>query len=516
MTSVSSPPYTSRHHAKPSPRQEVSQLVESILGFQKFAAITLSPDYKFVPLNEHLLGHWVKEFLQKKSSLESQGKPSLVEIGYHYTKYENMKSIQLVGLKCHKGRRRFFGKGLYVANNPIAFRGYGDAGLVVLVMKGVQRWCLNSDATDGSFGEADVDTFSGNKVFDKMAKNGRFNRSSYFDETVLRSDEQLLPLFWYDRDMVNNSELTWQFHCALQAWVDSVFRPGLPRTMVKRPIPCVEDLIMEHKLSVSIATPSNGSPIIPAPFHTRKTTTQYKFVTAPLVRYPKLSPVPEQQRVQLVIEVCVPHALKAEKKDNFLPCVPLPKQECSICFEKLKSDTVRLSNCTHIFHKQCARQALQHKAQCPVCRNVVDEPFGCCPPATMTVNLRCDKHCGGFPSIPTYEIVYNVPAGRQTAEHENPGVKFRGTVRLAYVPATVHGRNLVLRLCYAFRRGMTFRVGTSLTSGLSNSVVWASIHHKTVLAGGSFGWPDPNYFDNVNDELDHLKVPKAQDLPASW
>mmetsp|Transcript_7413 Transcript_7413/g.17734 ORF Transcript_7413/g.17734 Transcript_7413/m.17734 type:complete len:516 (-) Transcript_7413:69-1616(-) len=515
MATVSSSPYASPQFAKPSPAQDASHIVESLQGFQRFAANNLSADYPFVPLSEPQLVQWMQTFLEKKDSLEKRGKPNLVEIGYHYTPLKNMTSIQVAGLKCSKGKRRFYGKGVYVSNNPMAFRAYGDTGLIVLVMKGVQRWCLNSDATDGSFGEADVDTFSGNKVFDKLAKNGRFERSSYFDEIVLRSDEQLIPLFWYDRDMVNNSELTWDFHSALQAWVDSVFRPGHPRTIVKRLIPCFEDLSMEHKLTVTMANPNDGSPISPTPFLRRKTTTQYFFGT-PVVRMTRSPVVQTPQRLHLAIVICIPLALKTGRSDNFISCVPLPKEECSICFEKLASNTVRLSNCTHIFHQQCLKQALQHKSQCPVCRNVVGEPIGCCPPGTMTVHLRFDKSCGGFPTIPTYEIGYNIPKGRQTEEHENPGVAFRGTVRVAYVPANEHGHNLVSRLCYAFRRGLTFRIGTSLTSGLPNSICWASIHHKTNLVGGSFGWPDPNYFANVNEELDNLKVPKAQDLPPSW
>ncbi|KAL3944669.1 MAG: hypothetical protein SGBAC_001277 [Bacillariaceae sp.] len=507
MTSVSSSPYASPHLAKPSTAQDARQLVESLKAFQRFTANKLSPDYKFVPMNEYIFGHWMKVFLQKKDCLESKGKPNLVEIGYHYTPFENMHKIQHLGLKLSKGKRRFFGKGIYVGNNPMAFRAYGDVGLVVLVMKGVQRWCLNSDAADGSFGEKDVDTFSGNKVFDRFAMNGRFERSSYYDEIVLRSDEQLIPLFWYDRDMVNNSELTWAFHSALQAWVDSVFRPNHPRTVVKRPMPCFEDIAFEHCVNVSVANPKNCSSINPTPFLRRKTSTQYSFGGAPVV--------PVSNGLQVAMEICAPLVLKAERSDGFLPCPPQPKQECSICFENLTSNTARLSSCTHVFHKECLKQALQHKSQCPMCRKLVGEPIGCCPPATMTVTLRCKKHCGGFPRIPTYEIVYDVPGGMQTEEHENPGVKFRGTVRTAYVPATEPGRNLVSRLFYAFRRGLMFRVGTSLTSGLPNSVCWASIHHKTKLVGGSFGWPDPNYFDNVNDELDNLKVPKAQDLPPS-
>ena len=38
-----------------------------------------------------------------------------------------------------------------------------------------------------------------------------------------------------------------------------------------------------------------------------------------------------------------------------------------------------------------------------------------------------------------------------------------------------------------------------------------SVHHKTSPTGGvrAFGYPDPNYFVNCNEELDALNVPSA-------
>jgi len=56
-------------------------------------------------------------------------------------------------------------------------------------------------------------------------------------------------------------------------------------------------------------------------------------------------------------------------------------------------------------------------------------------------------------------------------------------------------------LAEAFKRRLTFIVGTSQTTGLQNSVVWAGLHHKTSISGGNFGWPDPTYFQRVTDEL---------------
>ena len=51
-------------------------------------------------------------------------------------------------------------------------------------------------------------------------------------------------------------------------------------------------------------------------------------------------------------------------------------------------------------------------------------------------------------------------------------------------------------LAEAFRRKLTFKVGTSITTGQPNCVVWQGIHHKTSPVGGatSFGYPDETYF----------------------
>ena len=43
----------------------------------------------------------------------------------------------------------------------------------------------------------------------------------------------------------------------------------------------------------------------------------------------------------------------------------------------------------------------------------------------------------------------------------------------------------------------------SLFSGVSDSVIWNDIHHKTQnYAGGEHGFPDANYFTNLFAELE--------------
>lgn len=58
-------------------------------------------------------------------------------------------------------------------------------------------------------------------------------------------------------------------------------------------------------------------------------------------------------------------------------------------------------------------------------------------------------------------------------------------------------------LIKAFERKHTMIVGTSVTTGEQNCVVWSGIHHKTNTHGGTsaFGYPDLTYFNRVKLEL---------------
>ena len=54
----------------------------------------------------------------------------------------------------------------------------------------------------------------------------------------------------------------------------------------------------------------------------------------------------------------------------------------------------------------------------------------------------------------------------------------------------------------AWDRRLTFTIGTSVTSGMTDTVVWNEIHHKTSINNHSgHGYPDPGYLDRVVLEL---------------
>mmetsp|Transcript_31077 Transcript_31077/g.48028 ORF Transcript_31077/g.48028 Transcript_31077/m.48028 type:complete len:578 (-) Transcript_31077:19-1752(-) len=189
--------------------------------------------------------------------------------------------------------------------------------------------------------------------------------------------------------------------------------------------------------------------------------------------------------------------------------------DCAICLDELNAkdgSCVQLKACSHGFHRRCITDCLHQAPNCPVCRCAIGDPQGKCPSGTMKIELQPSKQCPGYPSAQgVISIIYNMPSGTQARYHENPGASYPSTTRVAYLPNTLEGRQLLYRLVYAWKRGLTFRVGTSLTTHQANQVTWASIHHKTSLHGGVHGYSanDTSYLPNCNASLDALNVPDA-------
>ncbi len=128
-------------------------------------------------------------------------------------------------------------------------------------------------------------------------------------------------------------------------------------------------------------------------------------------------------------------------------------------------------------------------------------------PADGTMSSYVDRSM----SLPGYEgygaivIDYHFPDGTQSREHRNPGARYTGTSRRAYLPNNQEGQHVFELLKTAFKNRLTFTVGTSVTlgSGGGDRVTWNDIHHKTSTHGGAagFGYPDNGYLQRVKDEL---------------
>ena len=97
------------------------------------------------------------------------------------------------------------------------------------------------------------------------------------------------------------------------------------------------------------------------------------------------------------------------------------------------------------------------------------------------------RYCAFFSGYGTIVIEYNFQSGIQGSEHRNPGVRYQGTKRQAYLPNTDVGKEVLQLLKRAFDARLVFTIGTSGTTGLPNQIVWNGIRHKTSRRGGCRG-----------------------------
>jgi deltex-like protein len=182
-------------------------------------------------------------------------------------------------------------------------------------------------------------------------------------------------------------------------------------------------------------------------------------------------------------------------------------EKCTICLCEFElgdeGGIVRLSRCTgHFFHRDCIELCREDNEflRCPVCSVIYGVMTGDMPPGTMGVALYLPNMmvCEGYERFSTIEISYSFSSGKTPSR-----VNYKGTSRIAYLPDTPEGREVLSLLMVAFSRRLTFTVGTSVTTGQTNLVVWNGVHHKTSLNGGTscYGFPDATYFSRVKEEL---------------
>ncbi|XP_014427903.2 E3 ubiquitin-protein ligase DTX4 isoform X1 [Pelodiscus sinensis] len=200
-----------------------------------------------------------------------------------------------------------------------------------------------------------------------------------------------------------------------------------------------------------------------------------------------------------------------------------PDEDCTICMERLstpsgykgpqpaiKPDLVgKLSKCGHVYHLHCLVAMYNNgnkdgSLQCPTCKTIYGVKTGTQPPGKMEYHL-IPHSLPGHPDCKTIRIIYNIPPGVQGPEHPNPGKSFtaRGFPRHCYLPDSEKGRKVLKLLLVAWDRRLIFAIGTSSTTGESDTVIWNEIHHKTEFGSNltGHGYPDTNYLDNVLAEL---------------
>ncbi|XP_069484969.1 E3 ubiquitin-protein ligase DTX4 isoform X2 [Ambystoma mexicanum] len=200
-----------------------------------------------------------------------------------------------------------------------------------------------------------------------------------------------------------------------------------------------------------------------------------------------------------------------------------PEEDCTICMDCLtypsgyknphpaiRPDLVgRLSKCGHAYHLHCLVAMYNNgnkdgSLQCPTCKTIYGVKTGNQPPGKMEYHV-IPHSLPGHPECRTIRIIYNIPAGVQGPEHPNPGKSFtaRGFPRHCYLPDNEKGRKALKLLIVAWERRLIFAVGTSSTTGESDTIIWNEVHHKTEFGSNltGHGFPDPKYLDNLLAEL---------------
>ncbi|TRY99516.1 hypothetical protein DNTS_020825 [Danionella cerebrum] len=202
-----------------------------------------------------------------------------------------------------------------------------------------------------------------------------------------------------------------------------------------------------------------------------------------------------------------------------------PEEDCTICMETLtgpsgykgpgvasisRGESVgRLVQCGHLYHLQCLVAMYNNgikdgSLQCPTCKTIYGVKTGNQPAGKMEYHV-IPHSLPGHPDCKTIRLIYNIPPGIQAPEHPNPGKPFtaRGFPRHCYLPDNEKGRKVLRLLLEAWDRRLIFSVGTSSTTGESDTVIWNEIHHKTEFGSNltGHGYPDSGYLDNVLEEL---------------
>lgn len=179
-------------------------------------------------------------------------------------------------------------------------------------------------------------------------------------------------------------------------------------------------------------------------------------------------------------------------------------EKCAVCLTEFTAEEsgqiVRLGQCKgHYYHKECISSAFcgAESLKCPVCGYLYGVQWGGMPPGTFDIVYHRDVTCDGF-QPGSWVLDYHFSKGLLPS-----GQHYTGTSRTAVLPDTEEGREVLRLLICAFYRRQTFVVGTSVTTGKKNTVVWNGIHHKTSTDGGptNFGYPDPTYFARIKEEL---------------
>ena len=156
---------------------------------------------------------------------------------------------------------------------------------------------------------------------------------------------------------------------------------------------------------------------------------------------------------------------------------------CPICLDDKFIDPVVLNCCSKKFCRKCIDTAIAASPYCPTCKFPLRKIVGNQPHGTMSCHVE-QVPLPGYKNCGTIVIDYHFSGGIQSAKHPNPGYGYGGTHRTAYLPDNKEGHEVLVLLKRAFDQLLLFTIGTSVTTGATNVVVWNDVHQKTSRHGG--------------------------------
>ncbi|KAG0087491.1 putative E3 ubiquitin-protein ligase dtx2 [Podila epicladia] len=222
-----------------------------------------------------------------------------------------------------------------------------------------------------------------------------------------------------------------------------------------------------------------------------------------------------------------------------------PTSECPICQDPLvipepgktilvADQVVKLKSCRHCFHQGCIVEwfkAKDSQLKCPMC-NVLCTTRGLTD-ATKDAFKGSVAKLGPMPDgymaytfddrLACYFLYVNIPSSKTTST-DGTAANVPPDRRYATVPVTAKlGPLLMIRLICLFYYGHMFRVGDSVTRGISNVVIWNGVHLRTGMTG-AYGFPAPEFesscWQEINQKgvamgLDELLLSIPQTTPGS-
>jgi Ring finger domain/Deltex C-terminal domain len=365
-----------------------------------------------------------ERLLAAQEEFREAGKPTVVDLGYHYTRKENLGSIQTNGLMTMEERSAnginpiqnngaSYGHGIYCADSPTAFVGeYGDTGLIIARLLG----------TILDYGAAGVKKPDSTTVHDTLS-----------EFMVLSTSKQCLPILRYPSSQISEGNdahpgnLTVQkYHVALQAIIDDMFNQKVA-VSTDNNLSCIALRVrpkcsFASHLLASRARGQQNTDITTPPFRSR----------AKPIRAARRKTA-SSANVDETLQYAAPATLDASSNSClWYICQQadyVVDDECAVCLDALvlsdEAPVVELSSCGHFFHEKCIASAMNVISVCPTCRTTLSNPQGQMPSGKMTIRLSPWEVCSGYEPAGSLVIEYSIPAAMQLSYHSNPGIQHR-------------------------------------------------------------------------------------------